>query len=226
MSSFVVLLSSGLDSTVNLFSAAAQGPVKLALTFDYGQRAAESEITHAKLLCEHLDIPHHVVELRWLQQITRTSLVNREAEVPTGADVGIRDLEKSFKTAKAVWVPNRNGVMLNIAASFAESMGAEFVVPGFNKEEAATFPDNTPEFMAALDHSFKFSTASGVKVKCFTEHKNKAEIVKLGLQLGVPFELVWPCYFAGDELCGQCESCQRFNAALGIAMNGGAEVSP
>lgn len=214
MNSHIVLLSGGLDSTVNLFAAAAAGPVKLALTFDYGQRAAESEIRQSRLLCQHLDITHHVIELQWLRQITRTSLVNRAANVPVGEAVGIHDLQKSFETAKAVWVPNRNGVFLNIAASFAESMGADYIVPGFNKEEAATFPDNTPEFMSALDHSFSFSTASGVKVKCFTEHMNKAEIVRLGMQLGVPFELVWPCYFEGDEICGQCESCQRYGSAI------------
>jgi 7-cyano-7-deazaguanine synthase len=214
MSSHIVLLSGGLDSTVNLFAAAANGTVKLALTFDYGQRAAESEIRQARILCEHLDIDHHVVELRWLQQITRTSLVNRSAVVPTGDDVSIHNLEKSQASAKAVWVPNRNGVMLNIAASFAESLNADYVVPGFNKEEAVTFPDNTPEFMQALDASFSFSTASHVRVKCFTENLNKTEIVRLGFELGVPFELVWPCYFNGNELCGQCESCKRYSNAF------------
>jgi 7-cyano-7-deazaguanine synthase len=220
MNSHIVLLSGGLDSTVNLFAAAANGPVKLALTFDYGQRAAESEIRQSKLICEHLDIAHHVIEIPWLRLITRTSLVNRDMPVPTGNEVGINSLEKSVKTAKAVWVPNRNGVFLNIGASFAESMGAQFVVPGFNIEEAATFPDNTTDFMRALDHSFSFSTASAVKVKCFTDAKNKTEIVRLGMELGVPFELVWPCYFAGDEICGQCESCQRYSNALVGAMSG------
>jgi 7-cyano-7-deazaguanine synthase len=210
MNSHVVLLSSGLDSTVNLYAAAESGAVKLALTFNYGQRAAESEMRQARLIAGAIGVAHQIVELPWLRDITRTSLVNRDMAVPVGCDVSIDDLATSQKTAKSVWVPNRNGVLLNIAASFAEALGADCVVPGFNKEEAATFPDNTPEFMGALDRSFSYSTASQVKVKCFTDSMNKTEIVSLGKKLKVPFDLIWPCYFSGEKICGECESCQRF----------------
>ena len=214
----VVLLSGGLDSSVNLGLAHQEHEVALALTFDYGQRAAKREIQATQNLCQHYSVPHKVLSLPWFKDFTSTGLVNPQATIPTAGDVRIDDLDKSHKTASQVWVPNRNGIFLNIAAAFAESLGAEFVIPGFNAEEGATFPDNTWEFMQATSAAFWFSTqlkgkAGGhVSVKCYTHGWHKVEIVKKGQQIGVPLELVWSCYF--DERCGQCESCLRFERAI------------
>lgn len=213
----VVLLSSGLDSTINLFEARERSQVVLALTFDYGQRAAARERERAASLAAHVGVPHKVVELPWFSEFTRSSLVNRDAEVPVSESVSIDDLETSTKTAAAVWVPNRNGIFLNIAAAFAEGLGADWIIPGFNAEEAVTFPDNTGEFLDAASASFQFSTSNHVRAVCFTTSLNKPEIVTRGRELGVPFELIWPCYFAGAEPCGECESCQRFKRAMGAA---------
>src|SRR5688500_16346895 len=111
----VVLLSSGLDSTVNLFEAHQRSKVVLALTFDYGQRAASREMERAAELSKILNIPHKLVELPWFTQFTSTSLINRNQDVPVNKSVSIDDFETSTQTAKAVWVPNRNGIFLNIA---------------------------------------------------------------------------------------------------------------
>lgn len=214
MDKAIVLLSSGLDSTVNLYKAMNHIEVVRVLTFDYGQRACEREISQSQKICRELRLSHQVIELPWFKDITQTSLVNRSAKVPLGEQVKIDDLSQSNMTAKSVWVPNRNGVFLNIAASVAEGLGAKFIVPGFNKEEAATFPDNSADYMVALDRAFGFSTANQIKVLCYTSEKNKTEIVKMGRELKVPFELIWPCYFNGENICEQCESCQRFLRAL------------
>lgn len=212
----VVLLSSGLDSTVNLYAAIESGlNVKLALTFDYGQRAAQREIEHAAQIAGQVRVPHEVVNLPWLKNITHSSLVNRSEVVPTGSQVSIDSFEQSTVTAKAVWVPNRNGIFLNVGAAYAETLNAEYLIPGFNIEEAQTFPDNSADFLAAATHAFSFSTANKVKTKCLTTAMNKTEIVRFGKKLGVPFELVWPCYFGDAETCGQCESCLRFQRAMG-----------
>ncbi len=210
----VVLLSSGLDSTVNLYEARERADVVLALTFDYGQRAAPREVERASAIAEHAGVPHRVISLPWFSEFTQTALVKREAKVPVQREVSIDDLQVSHKTAKAVWVPNRNGILLNIAAGFAEGLGADWVVPGFNREEAATFPDNSEAFLKALTSSFSYSTANKIEVVCFTAHLNKTEIVRRGRELGAPFELMWPCYFAETSPCGQCESCQRFARAM------------
>jgi 7-cyano-7-deazaguanine synthase len=93
-------------------------------------------------------------------------------------------------------------------------LGIQNIVPGFNLEEATTFPDNSAEFQQALNQSFDFSTQNKVRVKCYTIKKNKTEILKRGLELGMQIEDLWPCYQAGDKWCGQCESCLRFQNAL------------
>lgn len=210
----VVLLSGGLDSTVNLYQAHQEGQVSLALTFDYGQKAARKEIQSAKSLCSRLHINHEVVSISFLKGWGASSLTSDKTKVPQGEEVSIDDLKISRTSAKAVWVPNRNGVFLNIAAGYAESLGAEWVVPGFNLEEAQTFPDNSKAYMQALDHSFSFSTSNKVKVKCWTVDLNKTDIVQKGIELGVPFQELWPCYLEGEKWCGSCESCQRSLRAL------------
>jgi 7-cyano-7-deazaguanine synthase len=212
----VVLLSSGLDSTVNLYRAAKESKVVMAITFDYGQRAAAREINFASQLAARLEVPHRVIELPWFKDFTASSLVNREMDVPT-TSVAIDSFEASTNSAKAVWVPNRNGIFLNIGAAFAESVDAKWLIPGFNAEEATTFPDNSEDYLQAATKSLYYSTGNQVQVKCFTTALDKTEIVKLGRTLGVPFELVWTCYFGGEKPCGQCEPCQRFSRAMGAS---------
>ena len=210
----VVLLSSGLDSTVNLFEAREKSRVLLALTFNYGQRAAPREIERAAAISKLAGVAHKVLDLPWFSAFTKTSLINLLSEIPVGAAISIDDMKQSAETAKAVWVPNRNGIFLNIGAAFAEGLGAKFVVPGFNIEEGATFPDNTQGFLDSLTGGFKFSTSNHVEAICYTTKLDKTQIVKRGQALGAPFELMWPCYFAGVKPCGTCESCQRFRRAM------------
>ncbi len=211
--SSVVLLSSGLDSTVNLYEARERSEVCLALTFDYGQRAAEREISHAKKITAQLNIPHKVIRLDWFKDFTKTSLVDRSKRVPTES-VKIDSLQASLETAEAVWVPNRNGIFLNIGGAFAEGLGAKWLVPGFNVEEAATFPDNSQAYLEACTDAFRFSTKNKVEVKCFTTSLDKTQIVARGKQLKVPFDLIWVCYLGEERPCGDCESCRRYNRAL------------
>lgn len=210
----VVLLSAGLDSTVNFVEATLVSSVVLALTFDYGQRAARRERERAAQIAARYGVRHEVVELPFFARFTRTSLVNHTAEVPTGGAVQIDDHGASSRTAQSVWVPNRNGIFLNVAAAFAEGEGADWIVPGFNAEEAATFPDNSEAFLAATSGALRFSTANGVETKCFTAALSKTQIVRRGLEIGAPLDLAWPCYFGENEPCGTCESCQRFRRAM------------
>ena len=214
----VVLLSSGLDSTVNLVLALRECDVVLTLTFDYGQRSAGQESSRAALIAERIGVRHERIELPWFRRFTQTALVNTGHQVPVSESVQIDDAQASQRSAKAVWVPNRNGIFLNIAAGFAEGMGAEVVVPGFNIEEAQTFPDNSQDFLDATTGAFSYSTGNRVKARCFTTELDKTAIVRVGRELGAPFDLVWPCYLGGDVPCGACESCQRF--ARAFANNG------
>jgi 7-cyano-7-deazaguanine synthase len=191
--------------------------VVLALTFNYGQRAAQQEIAHSAKLAAYMGVPHKVMDVTWFKDFNKSSLLVEDQVVPTGKDVEIDNLEKSAESAKSVWVPNRNGIFINIAAAYAEALGADAVIPGFNAEEAATFPDNSKEFLEQATKSLFYSTANHVKVGCYTAHLKKPDIVRLGQGLKVPWELVWPCYFAGEKWCGECESCQRAKRAFNSA---------
>jgi 7-cyano-7-deazaguanine synthase len=211
---FIVLLSGGLDSVVNMYEAELEGPITKAITFNYGQKSALKEIAAAKFFCEELSVDHLVLELDWLGGLTNTALVSKEQSLPVLKNLD--DNVEATASAKAVWVPNRNGVFLNIAASFAESLGARYVVPGFNKEEAQTFPDNSKDYAQALNQSFALSTLSKVTVKCYTLEKTKAEILTRALKLGVDVDKLWSCYEGGKDKCRTCESCQRTMRALDV----------
>lgn len=214
MKKSVLLLSGGLDSTVNLLAAIAESQVVLALTFDYGQRAVAAEIAAAKRITSHFHIPHQVLKLPFFKDFGQSSLTDHSQDVPTGGQVSIDDLKTSQETAKSVWVPNRNGIFLNIAAGFAESLKADWIIPGFNREEAATFPDNSQAFLEASTAALAFSTSNKVQVRCLTTDLNKSEIVRLGVKNGIDWSWIWPCYFSYDKWCGQCESCLRSKRAL------------
>ena len=211
MSKAVVLLSSGLDSTVNLYEAHQDVGVALALFINYGQRAALREEQMAKASCEHLGIEFRSLDLKFIADLGGSSLTDSQKKLAT--NVEIDDLEASKISAKNVWVPNRNGILLNVAAGFAEALGADFVIPGFNKEEAATFPDNSQDFLDAMSESLGFSTANQVKAKCYTTGLLKPQIYRRALDLNVKTQFIWPCYESGEEHCKQCESCQRFYRA-------------
>lgn len=212
----VLLLSGGLDSAANLILAHDSGfEIKHALTFDYGQRAAEREREHAAMLARHFSVSHTVVDLRgfplWLGQ-SGGALLGAE-DVPRLRESLLDDAAVAHESAKAVWVPNRNGVFISIAAAVAEARRLDAVAVGFNIEEAVTFPDNTVEYMHAMTESLRFSTANGVKVVSATAKLNKKQIVEKLSALNFPLHMVWSCYHGGAEPCGQCESCKRFQRA-------------
>jgi 7-cyano-7-deazaguanine synthase len=115
-------------------------------------------------------------------------------------------------------VPNRNGVLLNIAASFAEARGAKSILFGSNREEAeAGFPDNTEDFRERINESLEFSTKNHVKVVAPVGKLYKRAIVAEGLRLGVPFDRIWSCYGPHEKHCGTCDSCKLLKKAIAEA---------
>lgn len=211
----IALLSSGLDSVMALALAQKSSEVVLALTIDYGQRAAAQEIQHSQQVADYYHVPHHVVSLPWFQTLLPKTLDQTvpESELAWGSSEA-----PSFYEAKPVWVPNRNGVLLNIAAAFAETHGAQQVIFGGNAEEATRFPDNTEAFRQATNHALSFSTLTHVTVVCPVQSLTKAQMITLAIKEQVPLGLIWSCYESGQTTenthCGQCPSCVRLRAAL------------
>ena len=211
----VSLLSGGLDSTVATTIARQHGGVELALTVDYRHRAVAREIEASRAIADALSIRHRVIRLDFLSEISNSALLTRSERLPL---LGRDDLDDVSGLAghamRRVWVPNRNGLMIALAASFAEALGADEVVVGFNAEEAGTFPDNSQDFLDRMTAALGLSTLTGVRVTSPTIAWDKTAIVRAGYEQGAPMEHVWSCYEGGTEHCWACESCQRLRRAL------------
>ena len=206
MNKGIILLSGGLDSLVSLGLSKEKYGISLALTFDYGQKSVKKEVEQSSKICDYYGIEHNIIELSWLKEITHTALVSDDA-LPEG-------IENPQKSAKKVWVPNRNGLFLNIAGAFADGEDYDYIVIGANKEEAETFPDNTNDFINKINSEFEFSTQKHPKVVAPLINCNKNDIVKLALEHDVPLQYVHSCYSSSEKHCGKCESCTRLKNAL------------
>ncbi len=207
----IILLSAGLDSLVVLGYCKDKYGIDLALTFDYGQKSAKQEIEASKSICNFYKINHKVIVLDWLKNITKTSLVSKN-NIPT-ENLGTNE------SAQAVWVPNRNSLFLNIAASFADSYDYNYILFGANKDEAETFPDNTEIFREKISDLFQISTLSKPKVIAPLINSTKNDIVRIAIENSIPLELVRSCYDSGKKHCGKCESCKHLKNAL-LSNNG------
>lgn len=210
----LILLSGGLDSAVSIAYAKKLGVnfVK-ALTFDYGQKAFEKEYKASKLLAEFYNIEFECIRLDWLKNITATSLVSSD-KIPDIDTDKLNDKIATTQTMKSVWVPNRNALFINIAAAYADSFKYDFIVIGANKEEAATFSDNSREFIDSINNTLKTSTNYDIKVIAPLIDLDKKEIVKKAVEMEVPLNLINSCYNNTEGHCGHCESCNRLKRAL------------
>lgn len=211
----LVLLSGGLDSAVNCLIALENGGVGAAVTVDYGQKAGPREIEKARSLCERYGIKHVVLDATWLGEISNDALTTPGARPPRVNPDQLTDPALMAETMKAVWVPNRNGLLVSMGAAVAEAMQLPWVVMGLNAEEGSSFPDNSAGFVDEANRALAYSTLSGVKLRSFTINWNKMDIFVEAVSLGLDFHLIWSCYNGGQLMCGCCESCARLRSVAG-----------
>lgn len=212
MKKAISVLSGGLDCTVATSVYAKDYEIH-AITFNYGQKAFKRELKAAKEICKKMNWTHEVVNLEWLSKISNSSL-NTSEEIPEVSLEDLDDLNKSSESANSVWVPARNMVFTSIAVSYAESIGAEMIIVGWDAEEAATFPDNSKEFLEAFNILIDVGSPEKIKIEAPAIDLNKEEIVRLGLEVGAPMELSYSCYKGTEKQCGVCESCMRRKRAF------------
>ena len=212
MKKAISVLSGGLDCTVSTSVFAKDYEIH-AITFDYGQKSFKREAKAAREICEKMNWSHEVIDLPWLSKISTSSL-NTSDEIPEVSYDDLDDLKKSSESASSVWVPARNMVFTSIAVSYAESIGAEIIIVGWDAEEAATFPDNSKEFLNTFNELIDVGSPDEIKIEAPAIDLNKEEIVKLGFEVGAPMELSYSCYKGGDKHCGVCESCMRRKRAF------------
>jgi len=218
----VVLLSGGLDSTTVAAYAKAAGHELTALTFDYGQRHSR-ELEAAKRVTRILEIQHEVVGLPVMKRLSwYSALTTGDPDVPKDRTIG--DLTQGIP---ATYVPLRNTVFLTLGAALIESRVLSLIEGGrtdpkeisaaifiaANAVDYSGYPDCRPEYFEAMKRTLfegsKLGKQYGVSIGIETPvlHMTKAQIVKLGVELGAPLEDTWSCYEGGDVPCGACDSC-------------------
>lgn len=218
----VVLFSGGLDSTACLYWAKKNYDEVIMLTINYGSN--EEKVTNkvAKFFSKELNVLLKIIKLDFLGEFSKlrgTTLVGGETPKVTAEE--LEKMEIAQETAKSVWVPARNVTLISVAASLLDALGGGDIVVGFNAEEGATFPDNTPEFVERMNEMLKYGTMSEVKVVAPLINLDKGGIAKMLKELGAKYEYSNSCYmpqgFTEDGKpihCGECESCVRRHRGL------------
>ena len=212
MKKAISVFSGGLDCTVATCVYDKDYEIH-AITFNYGQKAFAQELKASKKICEKMGWNHEVIDLPWLSNISNSSL-NTDEDIPEVSENDLDDIDKSSETASNVWVPARNTVFTSIALSYAESIGAEIIIVGWNNEEGLTFPDNSEEFLNEFNELIKVGSPDKIRIEAPAINLNKEELVELGVKVGAPMRLSYSCYKGEDEPCGVCESCVRRNRAF------------
>jgi len=198
----VVCVSGGMDSALT----AALAAVDHALAFlhaNYGQRTEARELSCFHALAEHYGARHRlVVEFPALRAIGGSSL--------TDARITVREGEPQADGIPTSYVPFRNAHLLAAATSWGEVLGARAIFVGAVEQDSSGYPDCRPAFYRAYEEAIRLGTRPETSIRIETPviGLRKADIVRRGLELRVPFEKTWSCYQAEDEACGVCESCR------------------
>ncbi len=203
----IVLLSGGMDSATALAMTKAEGFEAVALTFDYGQRHRR-EIEAAKRVAKHFGVQDHRIVKLDLTAIGGSALTDARIRVPEQ-----RSLEEIGRGIPPTYVPARNTILLSYALALAEATGANGIVIAANALDFSGYPDCRPEYYEVFRQVARLGTKRGVEgdvieIRTPLILMTKADIVRRGEELGVPWKLTWSCYHGLAKACGSCDSCQ------------------
>ncbi len=195
----VVLCSGGMDSVVALHWARREHAVRAVLSFDYGAKHNARELPCAAHHARALGLAHQVVALPFIGEHFTSDLLQRGGEIPEG--------HYADETMRRTVVPFRNGILLAVAAGFAESAGAEGLVIAAHGGDHAIYPDCREDFMRAMGDALRLGTYAGIRLLRPFIALDKAAIAAEGARLGVDFARTWSCYKGGALHCGLCGTC-------------------
>lgn len=201
----VIILSGGMDSTTLLYHLLHQDYQVDALSFNYGQKH-KKELDFAIATCKKLNVHHHIVDLQSITSLICNSSLTSEQSVPEG--------HYSHESMIQTVVPNRNMIMLSIAAGFCISQGIETLAIGVHSGDHAIYPDCRPDFISLFEKTV--NSGNYGKIKLYTPFINldKGDIAIIGKDLGVDYSNTWTCYKGLDEPCGKCGACVERAEAL------------
>lgn len=202
----VVLFSGGLDSTTLLYWAKAQGKEVQALSFDYGQKH-RLEIELAGQTCLQLNIPREILSVD-LRPIGGSALTSDSLAIPDSAP----SEEKPPSGPPLTYVPFRNGIFLSLAAAWAEARSIQEIICGFHVLDSPEYPDTTEKFVRAMEQAINQGTKASFgfppfKITCPFLSLGKADILRIGLQLGADYSYSLSCYRGAEVPCGRCPAC-------------------
>ncbi len=195
-----MLLSGGMDSCV-CAALAARDCEAAALHVSYGQRTEERERQSFLAICERLKIRDRLLlKNEALRLIGGSALTDESIAVPKSDSIG--------HGVPVTYVPFRNAHFLAAAVSWAEVLGAQKIYIGAVEPDSSGYPDCRPAYYQAFNEVVKAGTKEGaISIVTPLIAMHKADIVRLGLELGAPFDLTWSCYSRADQACGVCDSC-------------------
>ena len=193
-----------MDSTTMLYEF--KDRVAIGISFDYGSNHNQREIPFARLHCQKLGIRHIVIELGFMSQYFKSSLLTGSEDIPEGS--------YNSQNMQSTVVPFRNGIMLSIATGIAESNGLKFVMMANHGGDHAIYPDCRNEFVEAFNAASKAGTYLKVQLLAPYTALTKTEIAQKGKALNIDYSLTWSCYKGGKAHCGTCGTCIERKEAL------------
>ena len=203
----VLIVSGGMDSITMLYEYKER--IALGISFDYGSNHNAREIAFAAMHCERLGIKHIVINLGFMHQYFKSSLLEGAEAIPEG--------NYDEENMKSTVVPFRNGIMLSIAAGVAESNGLKYVMMANHGGDHTIYRDCRPEFVSAMSEATRLGTYPGIEVLAPYTGITKSDIARHGKALGIDYAETWSCYKGGEHHCGKCGTCRERIEALADA---------
>lgn len=207
MKDSAIIVSGGMDSITLLYDR--KDEIALGISFDYGSNHNAKEIPFAKMHCERLGIKHIVINLEFMHQYFKSSLLEGADAIPEG--------NYADENMKSTVVPFRNGIMLSIAIGIAESNNLKKVFIANHGGDHTIYPDCRPEFIKAIDEAATTGTYVNVRIEAPYTNITKTDIARRGAELGINFAETWSCYKGGEKHCGKCGTCVERKEALELA---------
>ena len=207
MKNSVIIVSGGMDSVTLLYDH--KDEIALGISFDYDSNHNAREIPFAKMHCERLGIKHITINLDFMHQYFKSSLLDGAEAIPEG--------HYADDNMKSTVVPFRNGIMLSIAIGIAESNNLDQVFIANHGGDHTIYPDCRPEFINAIDAAATAGTYNNVKVVAPYTKITKSDIARIGKKLGIDYTETWSCYKGGEVHCGKCGTCVERKEALAEA---------